>query len=189
MYSHPCSETVCYSCQQKQHYSQLSLFCGQPVWHRQVVPWIRWNPSGFWFIAEHSLHEWSYAEWSYTAFSRRNIAVPRAETEQFCPNKPELASLGASVGGSALSTRLKRTGCGDQNASGKSPPDKTRAHALMCSITLDNLSWLPAATPGCLSNMLPTITYCMCITSISLFVGSSQTSTITDNEEPAVFKK
>ena len=111
MYSHPCNKTVCYSCQQKQHYSQFSLFCRQPIWHRQVLPWIRWNPSGFWFIAEHGLHEWSYTEWSYTAFSRRNIAVPRAETEQFCPNKPELVSLSASVGGSTLCTQLKRTGC------------------------------------------------------------------------------
>lgn len=171
MYSHPWNETVCYSCQQKQHYSQLSLFCGQPIWHRQVRPRIWWNPSSFWFIAEHSLHEWSYTEWSYTAFSRRNIAVPRAETEQFCPNKPELASLSTSVCGSALCTQLKRTEC--SNDSGRSSPETRRAHAPMRSITLDNLGWLPAVPLGYLSNMLPTITYCVCITSISLLVGSS----------------
>lgn len=125
MYSHPWNETVCYSCQQKQRYSQLSLFCGQPIWHRQVIPWFWWNPSGFWFIAEHGLHEWSYTEWSYPAFSRRNIAVPRAETEQFCPNKPELASLSTSVCGSALCTQLKRTEC--SNDSGKSSPEKKKS--------------------------------------------------------------
>lgn len=173
MYSHPCNETVYYSCQEKQHYSQLSLFCRQPIWHRQVIPWIWWNPSSFWFIAEHSLHEWSYTEWSFTAFSRRNTAVPRAETEQFCPSKPELASLSASVGDSAFCTRLKRTGCRYWNDSGKSLPETSRAHALMRSIALDNPSWLPAAPLGYLSNMLPTTTYCMCITSISLLVGSS----------------
>lgn len=173
MYSHPCNETLCYSCQQKQRYSQLSFFCRQPIWHRQVIPLNWWNPSGFWFIAEH--------KFSWMKLHCMELCCYTLEETQLWQELRLSSSVPTNLSWRHLVLVWVALpyvlGWGGQGAGTGMTPGKPIWDQQSSCANVQHPSGQPELAPCCTTRVsfqyAPPSTYCTCITSISLLVGSS----------------